>query len=252
MTSTLAAALLFFLAAAHSVLGERHILSPLFAADWKAERMPRFVIERLLRMVWHGASVAWVGLGALALGAPAALVVSATSFATGALLFVMLRGHFAWVLFFLAAAASLHAAGVLGTPALSALALAASALAMFLAIAHVVWAFRGAPAGVLPQLDSGRLAISPGPIACLVVAALLATFAVLLAWPIFGAGFEPTVRWLTLAGCGVLALRALGDGRFVGFSKRERGTLFARRDDAYYTPLVVLLAAGAYAATWLA
>ena len=82
--------------------------------------------------------------------------------------------------------------------------------------------------------------------------ALLATFAVLLAWPIFGAGFEPTVRWLTLAGCGVLALRALGDGRVVGFSKRERGTLFARRDDAYYTPLVVLLAAGAYAATWLA
>ena len=38
-----------------------------------------------------------------------------------------------------------------------------------------------------------------------------------------------------------LTLRLIGDGRFVGFSKRVRDTAFGRADDALFTPAVVLL-----------
>jgi len=252
MTSILTAALLFLLAAAHSVLGERDILGPLFEAEWRTNGEPRWAVERLVRLTWHAASVAWVGLGALALGASAWGVVAATSFATGALLFFMIRGHFGWVLFWIAGAASMHAAGALTPALLMGVAIATAALGSALALLHVAWAVRGAPSGVLPEREDGRPMFTPGPLACLAVAALLVVFSVLVVWPIVGAGFERPAKWLVLAGCSVLTLRALGDGRSVGFSKSERRSAFARRDDAYYTPLVVWLAAGAGAAAMLA
>ena len=47
----------------------------------------------------------------------------------------------------------------------------------------------------------------------------------------------------------VLAARAIGDRRSVGFMKRSRDSAFARRDTYLYSPLCVLLAvAGATAA----
>lgn len=46
----------------------------------------------------------------------------------------------------------------------------------------------------------------------------------------------------------VLAARALGDGRGIGFTKRVRTTRFGRADDLYFTPLIVLLAIGSAAA----
>jgi hypothetical protein len=36
-------------------------------------------------------------------------------------------------------------------------------------------------------------------------------------------------------------LRAVGDFRFVGFFKRVRGSVFARRDTWLYSPLCVLI-----------
>ena len=43
----------------------------------------------------------------------------------------------------------------------------------------------------------------------------------------------------------VVALRAAGETKLVGFTKTARDTGFARADDRYFTPLVVLLALGA-------
>jgi hypothetical protein len=59
------------------------------------------------------------------------------------------------------------------------------------------------------------------------------------------------MRVLLILALFVLSLRAVGDGRFVGFSKRVRDTAFGRADDALYTPAVVLLWFGAASALQL-
>lgn len=62
----LAAVLAVLTAVAHSVLGERYILIPLF----RREDLPRllgseWLTKRALRFTWHLASVAWWGFAAL-------------------------------------------------------------------------------------------------------------------------------------------------------------------------------------------
>jgi len=53
-------------------------------------------------------------------------------------------------------------------------------------------------------------------------------------------------RWLFRLGSGavasVLLLRALGDRRAIGLTKRVRGTRFSRYDDVIFVPLCVALA----------
>lgn len=49
----------------------------------------------------------------------------------------------------------------------------------------------------------------------------------------------------------VFTLRAAGDGRHVGFSKRDHDSTFAQLDDRVYTPLSVLFAFGGAAALLL-
>jgi len=51
-------------------------------------------------------------------------------------------------------------------------------------------------------------------------------------------------HWGTLLLGGIFGLRAVGDFRWVGFFKRERGGAFAVRDTWIYSPLCALLSAG--------
>ena len=107
---------------------------------------------------------------------------------------------------------------------------------------HLHWAFGGRRGGsaVVPTVD-GRPLLSPSRAATLIVAALLAVGALLLVGGV--AGWSPPVGYRV--GCGVvgfvLLARALGDRRYVGFLKRERGTEFARRDTVLYSPLCLAL-----------
>src|SRR5205085_1331702 len=86
--------------------------------------------------------------------------------------------------------------------------------------------------------------MAPGPLACMVVAALLATAAILVAAQ-GGLLRLPAPPWLVrigTAGVGlVFALRAIGDFRLIGLFRRVTGTAFARNDAVLYTPLCVLL-----------
>ena len=91
---------------------------------------------------------------------------------------------------------------------------------------------------------------SPGPALTLLVAGALAAFATLVGLVAFGNVAQP-VRWLTIAGTSVLAVRAIGDGRIVGFTKADHETLFGRADDQHFTPLITFLALGATAALML-
>jgi hypothetical protein len=54
------------------------------------------------------------------------------------------------------------------------------------------------------------------------------------------------LRWAAYGVAAVFVLRAIGEFRHVGFFKRNRGSRFARLDSWLYSPLCVLIAAGAF------
>jgi hypothetical protein len=65
---TVAAALILFVAIAHSWLGERYILTRLF----RRSDLPQLFgssefTKRTLRFAWHGTSIAWLGLAGVLL-----------------------------------------------------------------------------------------------------------------------------------------------------------------------------------------
>ena len=136
------------------------------------------------------------------------------------------------------------------------LALFLASVLTLIAALHFYWAAggRSASAAVVPEMN-GRPTIQPGPLACSAVGVLLVLAARL--WLGRGGALRlPGPRWLSAAGSwavgGILALRAIGDFRFFGLFRRVTGTSFARNDARYYTPLCVLLAAGALCVAWLA
>lgn len=238
------AAVLVVLAVLHSFLGERRLLGPLFAAALPRAGLPlgRAFTERTLRFVWHQLGVAWLALAWLVARGDDSTVLAVGMFmlVSGALALVVSRGrHFAWALFVVGGATALlgpHLDGVTPWAARGA-ALVLGAIALV----HVGWFF-GAKWGLgsaLPEV-SGRPAFVPPRWATLTVTgAFVGAAAIVLA---SSRGGNPYVSWLTLGGALVFALRAMGDFRLVGLTKRVHGTGFARWDDALYTPLSVLLA----------
>ena len=111
----IAAALLVAIAASHSVLGERYILTRLF----RRGPLPKLFgsdsfTRRTLRFAWHLTSVAWLGFAALLVqlagdsppGREQVLGVVATTFLlTAVITATASRGrHFAWPVFLAIAA----------------------------------------------------------------------------------------------------------------------------------------------------
>jgi hypothetical protein len=104
-----AAALMVFLAAAHSYLGERLILIPLFSR--RMETSPP-LMKQTLRLAWHITSVLAVGIAAILVvlarggGAPIyAEIIAASCALSGIVSLVFSRGkHLSWIVFFAIAA----------------------------------------------------------------------------------------------------------------------------------------------------
>jgi len=110
-------------------------------------------------------------------------------------------------------------------------------------VLHLYWAAggrRGQHAGI-PTSD-GRALMAPSTAATVAVAAVLATACGLYVGAT--ARWEP--RWVysigTTGAAAVLAARAIGDRRYIGFLKRSRDSAFARRDTYLYSPLCAVLA----------
>ncbi|MEZ4438857.1 MAG: DUF3995 domain-containing protein [Polyangiaceae bacterium] len=251
--AAIAATCLVLLAALHSALGERLILRPLFADGRWSSDLPRGATQSILRGAWHLTSLFWLGLAATFSGLSLTVATAIACLAAGAMILVGLRSHLAWPLFLLAGLASLDAGRQLPSVVVYGLVGTAALIAVFVAGAHLYWAAggrRGASRAV-PTRDDGAPLFAPGPLACAAVALALTTFAGLLLWVALGAP-----PWWPRVGLGlgllVLILRAVGDGRYLGFSKADHRSAFARADDALFTPLVVTLAFGALAAFRLA
>ena len=243
------AALFVVLAVAHSVLGERDIVQPLLAQSWEIA-LPRWAADRILRFAWHLTSVAWLGLAAIVVGVQPLVVVGLVAAVSAATIALQLPGHFAWPLFLVAAFSAGVQSGALGSAALRALGWLGVAALTLAAAVHVFWAAGGRRGlgAVLPTTGAGARLFTPTPALTVLVAGALLVQAG-AAGVLLSATTPPAaVVWIAGAGTAVLAARAVGDGRYAGFTKSERSTAFARSDDRLFTPLVVLLALSGLAA----
>ena len=134
-------------------------------------------------------------------------------------------------------------------PAIVALVLAS----VFAAISalHVYWAARGTTgsngSGAIPMKRDGTPLFQPSRASTLAVAVALAAAAVVVLGR-SGVIALDGMSWIFRAGAwtlgAVLALRAVGDFRYVGLFKREHDSRFARLDTRWFTPLCAALAAG--------
>jgi hypothetical protein len=121
-----------------------------------------------------------------------------------------------------------------------------------LALMHVYWAAGGrvgADAVVPTRAAGGAPLFRPGPGATLAVAfALGAAAGLVLGRPGLAPRIGPAAlyRWGPWALGAAFALRTIGEFRYVGLFKRERGTVFATRDTYVYTPLCAALAVAAF------
>ena len=245
----LAAGSFVVLAVAHSVLGERGVLQPLFAASWSIEQIPRSAAERLLRIAWHLTSVAWLGLGSLVLGVPALVSVGLVGVVSAALMAVFLRGHFAWPIFLVGGLAAFHAEAPLPTAFLQISTAVTAATLAGAAALHGYWAAGGewGRSRALPVDPERPRLFSPGPFLTASVAVALLVAAGLVSAVGSGAGPDG-IHWLIVGAAAVFGLRAIGDTRLVGFTKTVRSTDFSRADDQWFTPLCVFITLGLTAA----
>lgn len=268
----LAVLLVLVIGAAHSVLGERLILRPLFQHLDRGERpfplSPRFT-QRVMRFAWHVTSLAWWGL-ALILAVhvhptstdprtAVLTIIAATLGVTSIVVALASRGaHFAWPVFALASASTLLGTWGVDAARLAGLPTAAGALVAMvlfaLAFLHVYWLVGGkrGMARSVPHVEGGAAVFRPGPQSTIAVAVALGTLAILtlhsatvlsLPWP------RIVSQALVALGAALFTLRMIGDFRYVGLFKRVTGTAFGRWDTKLYTPLCFTLALGLAAAT---
>jgi hypothetical protein len=242
------------LACAHSWLGERKVLRPLLAQEWKIG-LPRKLADPLLRWAWHLTSFIWLAaagiLAAAAMGSavPAAVIdfLGGAGLLSGAVMLVALRGvHAAWAVFAVGALGCF--AGAHGWPGGGPVRLLAGGVASLTLLAlgalHVYWAAGGrwGLAVAVPRRADGTPTFRPSALATIAVAgALFATAGIIAS----AAGLLPAppllwpgwTRHLGLAAAAVFGLRMIGDFRFAGLFKREWRTEFARWDSQLFSPL---------------
>jgi hypothetical protein len=110
---------------------------------------------------------------------------------------------------------------------------------------HLFWAFGGrwGANAAVPE-TTGTREFTPGVVATLVVAVLFFGMAVVHlskvgVLPLQLPGFTGYGLWAVSV---IFLIRAIGEFRYIGFFKREKGSLFARLDTRFYSPLCLLIA----------
>ncbi|MEO8928502.1 MAG: DUF3995 domain-containing protein [Caldimonas sp.] len=130
-----------------------------------------------------------------------------------------------------------------------------TAVAVTVSLAFFVlalWHFRmaltsGEGMSIAVPSESGKPLFVPSVRATLAVGLILLVFACLVAATagLVKVGLsESVLSWLCYALALGLLARAVGEFKYVGFFKRERGSKFARLDTLLYSPMCVLLAVG--------
>lgn len=117
---------------------------------------------------------------------------------------------------------------------------------IMLSFIHVYWAMDGnlGKEGVIPTLNDGNAVFEPGVVGTFAVAALLGIFAFITVGDMgIYEAFVPhnVIKYATVAIGILFLLRAMGDFKYVGFFKSIKGTLFAKNDNRYFSPLCLYL-----------
>jgi len=228
MSAWIAAAVLTVIAVIHSVLGELAIIGPLSrSGSWNLP-IGRATGMKIMRFAWHLTSLAWIGLAIAVAGVPVGVAAGGVALLSGVIIFLILRTHLAWPLFLAAGLYALDSAGALSPLVPMVLVWAAVVIALIAAGFHVSWA-----------------------LLTLLVAVALSVLAALLWWTT-ERDAPGWAWWLVAVAALLLVVRSYGEGKYVGLLKTVRNTEFARRDDAFFTPLIVLLASGAISALHIA
>jgi hypothetical protein len=112
---------------------------------------------------------------------------------------------------------------------------------------HFYWAVGGRWGihSAVPTNEHGKRMLETGPVACIVVTLGLLSFATYYAvqtgWIGFVLpGFLNFLGWVIPS---IFLLRAIGDFKYVGLTRKLKGTTFARQDALYFTPLCLTIAA---------
>jgi hypothetical protein len=106
---------------------------------------------------------------------------------------------------------------------------------------HFYWAFGGkfGSKAVVPEM-SGEVVFKPSFLATILVAFALLLGA-WLSWKPHLNSCNSTLIYGNLAIAIVMFIRAIGDFKYVGFFKKIKGTIFAKNDTYYYSPLCLLI-----------
>lgn len=111
---------------------------------------------------------------------------------------------------------------------------------------HFYWAFGGKFGGtsVIPSIKD-KAVFSPSPIATIsvAIAMLLASY---FSWMPLLTNNATVLLYGNLGIAIVFCLRAIGDFNYVGFFKQVKGTLFAKNDTYFFSPLCLLIAGIAF------
>ena len=122
---------------------------------------------------------------------------------------------------------------------------------LFLSSLHVYWAFGGkwGSTAVIPTVDDKQPAFIPGKFITLVVASGLFLFALITIgnYEVFNDFIEYRYfKYAIWAIVVVFLLRAVGDFKQIGFSKKVKGTAFAKNDTKIYSPLCLYLCTSSF------
>ena len=119
-----------------------------------------------------------------------------------------------------------------------------------IAVLHVYWAVLGVGAGsAVPSRADGTPLFRPGRVATLLVAAALLLASVIVLAKAHAIRIPLPVALTNVAMWAVavaFTARTIGDFRYAGVFKRERGTAFARADTRLYTPLCAVISVGVF------
>lgn len=121
-----------------------------------------------------------------------------------------------------------------------------ASILLIISLLHVYWGFGGrwGIAQSLPTNEQGETVLKPDAMACFIVAVGL------LGMSVYVFGFSkminlPLPNIVSQYGIWVIAFiflaRAMGDFKYVGFSKKIKSTRFAELDTRYYSPLCLYL-----------
>lgn len=122
-----------------------------------------------------------------------------------------------------------------------------SLILIIIGLLHVFWVMGGSWGlnAALPNNDDSSMPVlRPGMLGTLFIALLCFFASLLLLVQIdFFSHIQSShlSKWLCIAGGIVFLLRAIGEGKYVGFFKKIKHTRFAKQDTTIYSPLCVWL-----------